>query len=361
MRQWISASGDDMPDTAELKREPVNPGLRKGARNAARSCLGLGERDTVTLICDEASIRVAAALLEAFENEGAQCQVFILERQAPRPLDQLPPQIVRALERSTTSVYTVHPLDGEVAHRQQLIKLVAPLELKHAHMIRITEDAMQQAMLTDYRKVARLNPIVIERLRRGRKIRVTSKVGTDVEVTLDPAGGWDASAGVIGPGEWYNLPNGEVLTCPQSVDGLFVCNGVVPGDVPVDRFELMQRPLRIELKAGKLVNLSGGPGQMARDILATIRSGTNLDRIGMFAVGTNFNLLMPIGDLIQDMFLPGAYFSFGRSPVTGGIAATWEASAQLTFTGRKTTVEVDGFKMIDESRYDPSVLAEIEQ
>jgi len=333
--------------------------MRRGAKNAADSCLGLGDRDVVTLICDEASIAVAAALLEACEEAGAKVHAFILERHAPRPLDRLPSTIVRALERSTASFYTVHPEDGEVAHRQELIKMVKPLKLRHAHMIRITEDAMQQGMLADYRQVARLNPLVIDRLRRARTIRVTSRAGTDVVVTLDPGEGWDSSAGVIGPGEWYNLPNGEVLTCPAAVDGLFVCNGIVPGDVPVDKFDLLRKPLKIELKDGRLVRLTGGPGNLAADILATVRSGVNLDRIGMFAVGTNFNLLMPIGDLIQDMFLPGAYFSLGRSPVTGGISASWEASAQLTFTGRKTTLELDGFKVIDESRYDPTILAEV--
>ena len=93
---------------------------------------------------------------------------------------------------------------------------------------------------------------------------------------------------------------------------------------------------------------------------AIIRDGVNLDRIGMFAVGTNFELLMPIGDAIQDLFIPGAYFSFGRSPSSGGHKPSWEASAQLTFTGRKTSLELDGFDVIKEGRYDPAILAETE-
>jgi len=349
-----------MPDTQELKGQGDVSQMMRGARNAMASCLSASADDTITLICDENTLTVGAALLEAADEAGAKTQCFVLERHAPRPVEALPPEIVRALKKSTISIYACHPQEGEVPHRFELIEMVKPLGLRHAHMIKITEDAMMQGMLSDYRQVAKLNAIMIERVDRASSIRVTSKAGTDVSVTLDPAEQWEDSAGVIEPGQWRNLPNGEILTCPAAVDGVFVCNGVVPIAEQVDRFDIGRKPLRIELNGGKLASLTGGPGDLADKVMTIIRDGVNLDRIGMFAIGTNFELLMPIGDGIQDLFIPGGYFSFGRSPSASGHKPSWEASAQLTFTGRKTSVEIDGFPVINEGRYDPKILAETE-
>jgi leucyl aminopeptidase (aminopeptidase T) len=347
-----------MPDTQEIKGQGDVSRMMKGARNALTSCLSVTSDDIVTLVCDESTLTVAAALLQAAEEVEAKTTCFVLERHVPRPAEKLPPEIVRSLRKSSVSIYAVLPQEGEVSHRFELIQMVEPLGLKHAHMIQITEDAMMQGMLSDYRQVAKLNQIMVERVGRAKSIRVTSRIGTDVSVVLDPTEPWDSSAGVIEPGSWANLPNGEILTCPLAVDGVFLVDGVVPAAEQFDRFDIGRKPLRIELSGGRLVDLSGGPDDLAAKVLANIRAGTNLDRIGMFAVGTNFELLMPIGDGIQDLFIPGAYFSFGRSPSSSGRKPSWEASAQLTFTGRKTSVELDGKLVVDDGRYDPAILAE---
>ena len=343
-----------MPDASELRRKAAPAALGRGARNAVRTCLGVGPGEAVTLICDEASLTVAAALLAALDEAGAASRVFILERREQRPLTALPAEIARALRGSAASIYTAHPRDGEYEHRKELIGMVAPLRLRHAHMIRVTEDAMMQGMLSDYRRVARLNEVVKGRLARAAEIRVTSAAGTDVRVTLDPGEPIYCDAGVIAPGSWANLPTGEVYTVPAAVTGVYVCDGTAPTEEKLDRAELARRPLRIEIADGRMTKIEGGPGALAAAVLATVRAGRNVDRIGMFAVGTNFELLMPIGDASQDVFMPGAYFSLGRPPGVGSSA--WSSTCQLTFSGRKTSLTVDGEPLVDAGRYPSRIL-----
>jgi len=343
-----------MPDTAELKKAIVTRDLLRGARNAVRTCLGIGPDDVVTVICDEASIRVAAAIREEIEAAGARSSAFILERHAQRPLAHLPSEIARSLERSTASVYTVHPRDGEFEHRRELIAMVAPCKLRHAHMIRITEDAMRQGMLSDYRRVAALNLFMKAKLLAGQEIRVTSASGTDVRVVLDPSEPIESAAGVIAPGEWSNLPNGEVYTVPSSVDGVYVCDGIAPSEQKLGSSELSRRPLRFDMKGGRLVGIEGGPGDLAAEILDAVKRGQNVDRVGMFAVGTNFEILMPIGDASQDMFMPGAYFSLGRPFAVG--TSSWSSTCQLSFSGRKTSLSVGKETLVEAGRYPQRVL-----
>ncbi len=343
-----------MPDSTEIENTVFPSNLKRGAKNAILSCLSVTPDDVATLICDEASLTVAAALLEQLSQAGAKTKVFIMERRTLRPAVDLPPEIARALSGSTVSIYTLRPMEGEYTHRKEIIGMVGPNKLRHAHMIGISEDSMLQGMLSDYRLMSKLNEVMVEKLRNARSLRVTCPKGTDVNVTLDLAEKIESAAGIIEPGSWENLPSGEIYTCPRSVDGVYICDGIPPTEDEVDRFELGQKPLRIELSGGRVTNISGGPGSLANKVLAAVRSGTNVDRIGMLGIGTNYDLLMPIGDRVQDQFVPGAYFSMGRPAAVE--ATSWTSSQQLTFSARKTSLEIDGKIIINNGRYVQEIL-----
>ena len=343
-----------MPDSIEIKETVFPSNLKRGAKNAILSCLRVTPDDVATLICDEGSLTVAAALLEQLSQVGAKTKSFIMERRTSRPAVDLPPEIARALSNSTVSIYTLRPMEGEYVHRKEIIGMVGPNKLRHAHMIGISEDSMLQGMLSDYGLMSKLNDIMVEKLQNAESIRVTCPKGTNVTVVLDPAEKIESAAGIIEPGSWENLPSGEIYTCPKSVDGVYICDGIPPTEDEVDRFELGQKPLRIEMGGGRMTNMSGGPGSLANKVLATVRSGTNVDRIGMMGIGTNYDLLMPIGDRVQDQFVPGAYFSMGR-PVAVE-ATSWTSSQQLTFSARKTSLEIDGEIIINNGRYIQEIL-----
>lgn len=345
-----------MPDTIELSKIEAIEHLSQGAENIVVAGLSVSDRDSVTLICDESSQKIAAALLNVLQSTGAQCSSFIVEQHTTRPMAKLPVDIVRSLEKSTVSIYTVHPQPNEYSHRKQLIDMVKPLNLKHAHMIRITEDAMMQGVLADYHRVARLNKLMIDRINAAGSIRVSSRAGTDLQVTLDPSEPWDSSAGVVEPGNWYNFPNGEVLTSPSSIDGIYVCNGIAPSENEYSSSTMAGHPLSLEFKNGLLVNASGGPGQLANEVTSIAKSELNMNRVGMFAVGTNFELLMPIGDPIQDLFIPGAYFGLGR---LGSPKERWSTSRSLPFTSRRSSLHLDGVPVIDMGKYDPALLDQV--
>ncbi len=345
-----------MPNSEQLRRIIPDQALRRGACNAVNNSLGVFPEDMVTLVCDDASASVAASLLKIIDEKKATARVFWLERLMSRPIAKLPAEIAASLETSTVSIYTAHPHPGESAHRLEIVEKVPPLGLRHAHMVRISEDAMKQGMLSDYRRVARLNELMVSRMRSARRIRVMSRKGTDVQVKLNPIEGWESSAGIIGRGEWFNLPNGEILTCPSSVDGVFVCDALPPLDGESNTFDMVTRPLRIELQAGRLVSVSGGADDVAHRVEVGLRTTPEMDRIGLFAVGTNFELLMPIGDVAQDLFIPGAYFAFGRVPANKKVR--WSTGRILPFSARRVTLELDGEVVIREGRYSAEILSQ---
>ena len=66
-----------MPDRSPLIS--IDPELHPGARNAIRVCLRLKPDERITIITDEATREIAAALQAEVEEVGAEHAVFVLE------------------------------------------------------------------------------------------------------------------------------------------------------------------------------------------------------------------------------------------------------------------------------------------
>ena len=71
----------------------IDPELIPGARNAVRVCLQLKPTERVTIITDETTSDIAAALRSEVEQIGSECSVFTLEHHARRPLKFMPDEI----------------------------------------------------------------------------------------------------------------------------------------------------------------------------------------------------------------------------------------------------------------------------
>ena len=101
-----------MPDRAHTIT--LDPELQPGARNAIRDCLRLKPEERITIITDEATRDIAAALQTEVEDVGAQHSVFVLEEHADRPLTDMPAVILEDLAESQVSIFCAQTQRGEV-------------------------------------------------------------------------------------------------------------------------------------------------------------------------------------------------------------------------------------------------------
>src|SRR5215471_13392221 len=95
--------------TAQLSNRQLNkltfdPQLTPGARNAVRVCLRIQPSERVTVITDEASLEIAAAIIHELESVGCGYQSWVLEDVAPRPLGDFPQPVAADLEKSQVSI-----------------------------------------------------------------------------------------------------------------------------------------------------------------------------------------------------------------------------------------------------------------
>jgi len=166
--------------TRQLNQLPFDAELTPGARNAVQVCLRIQPSEKVTVITDEVSLEIAAALVHELEAVGCRYNSWVLEDVATRPLTDLPLPIVEDLESSQVSIFAVQAQMNELKSRMQMTDVVNRKKIRHAHMVNINRRIMLEGMRADFLKVDRLSAKVAERVRVAKQIRAKTAAGTEL-------------------------------------------------------------------------------------------------------------------------------------------------------------------------------------
>jgi leucyl aminopeptidase (aminopeptidase T) len=329
---------------------PFDPELTPGARNAVKVCLRVQPGEKVTVITDEASKEIAASMVRELEAVQAPYHAWVLEDLAPRPLGDLPREIVEDLESSQVSIFAVQAQANELHSRMQMTDVVNRRKIRHAHMVNVNRQIMMEGMRADFVKVDCISVKVVDMVRRAKQVRAKTPAGTDLVVDLNPNYRWVKTSGIISPDKWGNLPGGEVFTTPGEVNGTFVIDGVV-GDWLCAKFgSLRENPLTIRVKGNRLVEAHSANHDLESDFWSYTHTDENSDRVGEFAIGTNIELKDVIGQILQDEKYPGVHIAFGN-PYGAHTGAEWYSSTHIDVVGRKFDIWVDSEQIMRDGKF----------
>jgi aminopeptidase len=329
---------------------PFDPELTPGARNAVKVCLRVQPGEKVTVITDEASKEIAASMVRELEAVGAPYHAWVLEDLAPRPLGDLPREIVDDLESSQVSIFAVQAQANELHSRMQMTDVVNRRKIRHAHMVNVNRQIMLEGMRADFLKVDRISVKVIDMVRKAKQVRAKTPAGTDLVADLNPNYRWVKTSGIISPDKWGNLPGGEVFTTPGEVNGTFVIDGVV-GDWLCAKFgSLREYPLTIRVKGNRVVEAHSSNHDLESDFWSYTHTDENSDRVGEFAIGTNIELKDVIGQILQDEKYPGVHIAFGN-PYGAHTGAEWYSSTHIDVVGRKFDIWVDDEQIMRDGKF----------
>jgi aminopeptidase len=325
----------------QLSTLAFDPELTPGARNAVNVCLRIQPGEKVTVITDEATREIAASLIRELERVDAPYRAWVLEDLAPRPLTDLPREIVGDLETSQVSIFAVQAQTNELRSRMQMTDVVNRRKIRHAHMVNINHQIMLEGMRADFLKVDRISTRVVETVRRAKRVKARTPAGTDLTAELNAEYRWVKTSGIISPDKWGNLPGGEVFTTPGEVNGRFVIDGVV-GDWLCAKFgSLRENPLTIHIRGNRLTEAHSANRELEDDFWRYTHTDENSDRVGEFAIGTNIELKDVIGQILQDEKFPGVHIAFGN-PYGAHTGAEWFSSTHIDVVGRNFDIWVDG-------------------
>ncbi|HEY3443345.1 MAG TPA: aminopeptidase [Paludibaculum sp.] len=317
-----------------------DPELLIGARNAVRVCLRIQPHEKVTLITDQVSMEIAAALEAALQELGAEYRVFILEDLAPRPLTDMPQHVLQDMETSQVSIFAVVAQRNELRSRMQMTDVVNRCKIRHAHMVNIEKRIMLEGMRADYLAVDDLSLRLLEITRPARLIRATTAAGTDITATMSPEYKWLKTSGIISQNTWGNLPGGEVWTTPGEVNGQFVVDGVV-GDYLCAKYgDLKAAPLTLRIEGNRLRSAHSENKALEEEFWHYTHTDENSDRVGEFAIGTNLGVKGVIGNILQDEKIPGIHIAFGN-PYGDHTGADWYSGTHIDVVGRRFSIWAD--------------------
>ena len=328
-----------MPD--RLTIDTLNAELAPGARNAVRVCLQLQPHERITIITDEATREIAAALQVEVEEIGSEHTLFVWEDYATRPSPEMPREILEDLAQSQVSIFCAQSQRGELSARGQMTDVATKHFIRHAHMVNISPQIMCEGMRADFQDVDALSQRLVEWARHTARITCRTPHGTEFEGEFSPNLKWLKTSGIISPEKWGNLPGGEIFTAPMNTNGTFVVDGVV-GDYLCAKYgDLKQTPLTIEVKNNRIVDLQCEDKELLEDFRAYTSLDPNSNRVGEFAIGTNTACTHVIGNILQDEKIPGIHIAFGH-PYSEHTGADWKSKTHIDCVGRDFDIWFDG-------------------
>lgn len=327
-----------------------DPDLSRGAFNAINVCLQIQPDERLTLITDAATLEITAALVSEIEKTGSRYKVFVLEEFMPRPLRNMPPVILDDLRKSQVSILAIKTQTGELPSRREMITIVNRNKIRHGHMVNINKQIMFEGMGADFSKVDDISLKLVEKARRSRFIKATSKGGTHIEAELSPTLKWLKTSGIISPDKWGNLPGGEIFTSPYNLNGVFVVDGVV-GDYLCEKYgDLQETPLTIDIVNSRIKNLDCANKELLDEFTRYTATDENSDRVGEFAIGTNIAVKNIIGHILQDEKLPGIHLAFGH-PYPEHTHQTWDSTTHIDCVGREFDIWMDDEQIMKNGRF----------
>ena len=295
-------------------------------------------------------------IAEAIEREviatGATVRAWTMEDEMERPATSFPRALADEIIdfRPTASFFIGTKLKGELAFRQPMLRLLADdLRCRHGHMVGIDDLLMTDGMAADYDAIYGMTRKVYEIARQARRIEVHTSLGTDLVATFSTALRWIPSDGRYwDQGHWGNLPEGETFTSPLSVDGLLAAEEL--GDWFTEKYGLLKPPLRLVIKAGRLVSIETPDSELAGDFREYTGQHPNSSRVGEFAIGTNIALTRIVGNFLQDEKFPGVHIAFG-DPYGHETGADWDCPSHVDALASHATVTLDGHRIMEGGRF----------
>jgi len=200
---------------------------------------------------------------------------------------------------------------------------------------RITEDVFTTGLDADYAAIDAACDDVLAQVADADEVRVTSPAGTDITFGIGDRE-WLADTGMVHePGDFSNLPAGEVFISPETATGTYVVDGTMMPYGLLDE----DQTLTFEVEDGLVTSVSD---DAVREELETAAESVgdaayNLAELG---IGTNVGVDELVGSVLLDEKAGGTvHIAIGDN---AGIGGETDAPVHLDGILRNPTVYVDG-------------------
>jgi len=304
--------------------------LRLAAETAINQCMNLQREESCAIVTDDERRPIGDALYEV--ASGVTDDAVLLQYPPGEQHGAEPPDPVAAAMRSA-DVF-VAPTTKSLSHTGAR-SAATGAGARGATMPGITEDVMIRGLDADYGAIGDACADLIEQVTGAEEIRVTSPQGTDV--VFEPGDrAWQEDVGLNhDPGDFSNLPAGEVFVSPVDANGTYVVDGTM---MPHGRLDFDQH-LAFEVEDGYVTSISDEEIR-AQVEAASEEVGDAAYNLAELGIGANVGVTELVGSVLLDEKAGGTvHIAIGDDH---GIGGDVEAPLHLDGILTEPTVYADG-------------------
>lgn len=283
--------------------------LDKAAEIAIKICMNVKLKEKILVISDFNKREIGLTL--HFNALRLGYSSLYLEMKPGKRNGEEPPNEVAELMKKFDVIFC--PTTTSLTHTDARREASA-LGARIATFPGITKEVMLRGLNADYNKIAKLSIKLKKVLSKGRFIRVTTQLGTDI--SFDFTGRTPiASKGLFHKkGESGNLPTGETYLAPLegTTNGKLVIDGSIAG-----LGLLKNKNVVVDIKNGYAKKFYGS--DIAKKLFNMLNEvGKDAFNIAEFGIGTNDSAKLS-GILLEDEKVMGTiHFAFGNNKSMGG-------------------------------------------
>jgi len=311
--------------------------MTKGAKTLVDVCTKVKPDENVLIVTDMVKFDIAKVLAGVAQERGAEVIISVM---TPRErAGQEPPVSIAEAMKEADVVFS--PVSYSITHTYA-VKNAASCGARIIVMTDFTEDLMIQGGLeANFEELKPICQKVAGKLAEGKKIRLTTPGGTELEMDITGRRG-NALYCIVEPGEFSTAPTVEANTSP--VEGTANGKIVVDASIPYLGIGLVKEPTHIEVKDGFITKIEGGSQTdiLRKDLES--QKDKNVFNIAEIGLGLNPKCRM-IGIMLEDEGVLGTcHIGIGTSITLGGKIKT---SCHYDLIMWNPKVEVDGEVIIE--------------
>src|SRR5262245_17051308 len=286
----------------------VSPQALQRAAIACMDCCGVAFHDRVLVVSNPPHRRIAAALVDAARGRADNVRHIeypTLSRHGEEP----PDAVAHALGEATVALA---PTVYSISHTRARIQATAR-GVRIAGMSSLTEAAFASALPIDYVSLEQSTATVARASTAATTCRITSAAGTDLTVKVRGRAAHEDNGNLRAAGSFGNLPAGEAYIAPIETEG----EGTVVVDGSLAGYGLLREPLRIILRAGRIID---AVGEAADWLLEALDMG-HLERgrtIAELGIGVNPAARVVGTTILDEKALGTLHVAFGTNVSFGG-------------------------------------------
>lgn len=280
--------------------------LADGAKNTIFTCLAVKKGEKVLILTDLEKKKIGEALFHAAVEAGAET-VMVKIMPSTRDGEEPPKAIANLMREFDVIVITTKYSMSHTLARKKATSAGARI----ATLPGITETIFSEGgMIADFNEVSKTIKRVCKVLKGKRRIKVTTDLGTDIELSVRGRDWITGDTGICHEkGYFTTLPAGELFIAPNEgrSDGVLIIDGSLGNVVP-------EEPVKVVVKKGYATEFIGGE-EMAKELDKRGKEGRNLAEFGL---GMNPTAKI-VGQAIEDEKVLGTvHFAFGDNSTFGG-------------------------------------------